>query len=200
MKNKWLKIFLLILVWGGFVICFKFLMKTYLADVYYEKSQKYLKLSKVGTAQRYADLAIESNPNEENYHRGRAKVNILALVSKSEYEKAVLKNNILADLEYSVNLNPNNLVVIRNSVPLYFFLSTNDLSKPAIEGNVDYTYLPHAKRFFEETKNSYFHDVGVIALVAKYEKRLGLEEEYNRSVKQIEILRPDLLDWYESFR
>ena len=38
--------------------------------------------------------------------------------------------------------------------------------------------------------------VGVIAQAAKYQKSLYLNEDFDKSMQEIRILRPDLLDWY----
>lgn len=200
MKDSFLKIFILISIWVGFLYGGKFLRKTYLADVYYANSQNLLKEANIKEAQKYADLAVRLNPYEANYYRGRAKVNTVALVKVPIEEQSILKEEILSDLEYAVSLNEDNLVIIRNSIPLYFFLSVFDLSMPADSNNIDYEYLPDARAFFNFAKSKYDHDVGVISLIAKYEKRLGLEEEYARSVGLVEKLRPDLLEWHESFR
>jgi len=200
MKSNLLKIFLLILVWVLFFYGFSFLRKTYLADVYYAKSQNLLKKVEAKRSQEYADLAVELNPREPNYSRGRAKVNTVSSVSLSENEQKVLKQKILRDLQNAVNLNDENLVIIRNSIPLYFFLSTKDLNRPATVDNLDLAYLSYARDFFKYAKEKYNHDAGVISLLAKYEKRLNLDEEYNESVELIKTARPDLLDWHESFR
>lgn len=200
MKNSFLKIFILISIWVLFLYGLKYLRKTYLADIYYARSQNLLKDVDIKESQKYANLAVKLNPYEANYYRGRAKVDTVALVSAPINEQKEYKERILNDLQHAVGLNEDNLVIIRNSVPLYFFISTFDLSKPAGPSNIDYEYLPFAEDFFSFAKHKYDHDAGVISLVAKYENRLGLEKEYERSIELVETLRPDLLEWHESFR
>ena len=66
--------------------------------------------------------------------------------------------------------------------------------------NIDQAFLPETKNFYEKIKNISPNDAGVYVLLAKYEKRLGLNDEYNASVKIVEELRPDLLEWHENFK
>ena len=75
-----------------------------------------------------------------------------------------------------------------------------DIYKAPSNNNYDERYIGYVKEFYNETKNNYPNDAGVILGVAKYEKKLGLEESYQNSVERIKFLRPDLLDWNELFR
>ena len=76
--------------------------------------------------------------------------------------------------------------------PLYYFLA--GYPKP------DPVYLSLTIKFLETTKHRFSQDAGVVSLVAKYEKELGLMDDYNESVRMVAVLRPDLLQWYDSFR
>ena len=139
-----------------------------------------------------------ANPFEPNYYRGRAKVNTVLLVSSQDKQK--VKQEIFDDLKKSFEINKNNLVTIRNSIPIYYFLAVGDIYKAPGDDNYDDKYIGYVKDFFNDIKNRYPNDVGVILSVAKYEKKLGLEESYKNSVGRIKFLRPDLLEWHELFR
>jgi hypothetical protein len=104
------------------------------------------------------------------------------------------------DLKKAEDLNPDNLVTLRNSIPLYYFLAVEDVFLRSGPDNLDQEYSSETIAFYEKIKERYWSDVGVILSVAKYEKRLGLTDEYRKSVNRVRELRPDLLDWHESLR
>ena len=104
------------------------------------------------------------------------------------------------DIKKAIELNPLNLVTIRNSIPLYYFLAVKDVGNVSGIDNIDTEYLSTVKEFFQNTKYRYWNDAGVISTIAKYEKRLSFTNEYQESTKRISELRPDLLEWYPSFR
>jgi tetratricopeptide (TPR) repeat protein len=161
----------------------------YSADVFYEKSQLYLAKGDVEVASILADSAIKNNEFEPNYYRGRAKIHIVGAVSANGILSDTEKEKVLADLRKAVSLNPNNLVTLRNVIPLYYFLA-----------EIDGKYLPVTRDYFRQVKYRFSNDAGVVVSIAKYEKKLGLTEDFNESVEIIKKLRPDLLNWHESFR
>lgn len=190
-------LFILIIIGVYFYLNFH-IFKFYNADIYYKKGQEYIKKGDEERALYYADRAVIANPWESNYYRGRAKIKTVLLVSSKEKDR--IKNEIFEDLKKSIELNKNNLVTIRNSIPIYYFLAVADISKNLGGNNYDLKYIDYVKEFFNSTKRYYPNDVGVILGIAKYEKKLGLEESYQDSVSRIEFLRPDLLQWHELFR
>ncbi|MBU1132745.1 hypothetical protein KKG08_00535 [Patescibacteria group bacterium] len=192
------KIILTIVIWGAFSLWSFYWIKIYISDIYFKKSQIYLTAEYVDKAQEYSNKAIKFNPFEPNYYRGRAKVLTVSLVD--EKDLGAVKNRILKDLKKAEKLNLNNLVTLRNAVPIYYFLAIGDISLTSGILNLDPVYLPVTKEFFKTLKETYSHDVGVVTLLAKYEKKLGLDAEYLESRKIVERLRPELLDWHESFR
>lgn len=148
--------------------------QTVSADESYEGAQKALDNRETAKALYYANKSIKKNPREPRYYYGRAKV----LLGSDSREDA------LGDLEAARELNPNNLVTLRNMVPLYYFLATEQ------------TYLAEAQKYFNEIKHYSPNDVGVYALLAKYENKLGLGKGMRESVENVNRLRPDLLEWY----
>ena len=192
------KTLLITLIVGVYLYLNFYIFKFYNADIYYKKGQEYIKKGEEKKALYFADKAVIANPLEPNYYRGRAKVNTVLLVSSQDKQK--IKQKIFEDLTKSFELNKNNLVTIRNSIPIYYFLAVGDIYKAPSNNNYDERYIGYVKEFYNETKNNYPNDAGVILGVAKYEKKLGLEESYQNSVERIKFLRPDLLDWNELFR
>ena len=192
------KIILTIVIWGAFSLWSFYWIKIYISDIYFKKSQIYLTAEHTDKAQDYSDKAIKFNSFEPNYYRGRAKVLTVSLVD--EKDLGAVKDRILKDLKKAEKLNPNNLVTLRNAVPIYYFLAIEDISLTSGILNLDPMYLPVTKEFFKTLKETYSHDVGVVTLLAKYEKKLGLDAEYLESRTIVERLRPELLDWHESFR
>jgi hypothetical protein len=144
----------------------------------------------------YIEKALSLNSKEPNYYRHRAKIYFSSTVNKTEKEKTKLKDLAITDLETSFDLNTNNLATIRNNVPLYFFLANYELSEAASDANVDNKYLPFTLKYFDYTKRYTPNDVGTFVATAKYEKRLNQQESYDKSIQNIKILRPDLLEWH----
>ena len=87
----------------------------------------------------------------------------------------------------------------RNLVPVYYFLANEDPAAKPGGNNHDSEFIGEAKNYFQMLKAKYSRDAGVISLVAEYERKLGLTEEYEKSKEMVRILRPDLLEWYSSF-
>lgn len=198
LKNK--SIFSLFFVISMLLIYLYAIYRIYSADVCYEKSVSAIEKGIYYDALEKASCAIANNPLEPNYYRGRAKVLILIAASLQREDIGNLKNQARADLETAYMLNPSNLVTIRNSVPLYYYLAINDYSKQPGSDNWDIAYIKSTRDFYTEVKTTYVHDAGVISLIAKYEKKLGLHDEYESSRQLIKNLRPDLLEWHEAFR
>jgi hypothetical protein len=189
----------LTLIWVLFGFVCLFFIKIYLADVFYRKSQALIETGSDRVILESINKAISLNPYEPNYYRGRAKINIVRFLPDANTPYSV-KQGIIADLYKAYDLNPNNLVTIRNSIPLYYFLAVKDINVPAGKENIDSEYAPYTIEFFKMVKKIYWNDAGVIASIAKYEKKLGFDNDYEVSVERIKTLRPDLLEWNEAFR
>jgi len=194
------KLLLILLIWVTTIFLWSYLDSIYLADKLSEKSQRYLSKGDTTMANSLIYKAIEKNPNEPNYHRIKAKILLVKSVSETQESKELLKENILRELKTAEEENPNNLVTIRNIIPLYYFLALKDASVLNVPFDIDETYLPITRDYYQWVKSKYSHDAGVVVALAKYEKKLGLSEDYEKSVEIIKKIRPDLLDWYESFR
>jgi tetratricopeptide (TPR) repeat protein len=177
------------------MLLFKTYASFYLADLYYVKSRSFLKQSEIEKSLEYAKKAILRNPREPNYYRGMAK----ALITSEVFGEvsASTKESSLYYLSSALELNPENLVTLRNLVPLYYFLSIKDLSAPAAKDNIDPTYLDVTRRYYQTVFDYSPNDVGIYVLLAKYSKKLELTELYENSIEKIEMLRPDLLEWCE---
>lgn len=170
--------------------------QTIVADKSYAASQAALKKGNLETAVQQANLSIAKNPDEPRYYYGRAKVLLTVTVNLSEEERSRVKQQALSDLKTSQKLNPKNITTLRNIIPFYYFLAVEDLTKPEGVDNVDPQFIETARSYFEEIENFSPTDAGLYVLLAKYEKKLGLEKLYNESIENIKRLRPDLLEWY----
>lgn len=164
--------------------------KMYTADIEYVKGRKALKNKAWEISKKHMEKAINFNPREPKYHREKAKM----LIASDE------KNEAIEELQKAVDLNSKNLATLRNIIPLYYLLTIKDLEKPNLAENIDESFLPTTKLFYENLKNTYKTDAGILVSIAKYEKQLKLQENYEKTVEMVGILRPDLLNWHESFR
>jgi hypothetical protein len=170
--------------------------QTLSADESYVASQRSLKKSSFQKALSLANKSIKKNPREPRYYYGRAKVLLVSTVELSEEEKHIAKELAIEDLATALVINPTNLVTLRNTVPLYYYLAINDLNKITTENNTDEIYLETTKNYYQSLKHYSQTDVGIYTLLAKYENELGLIEDFEISKQNIQRLRPDLLQWY----
>lgn len=171
-------------------------VNTYTADINFKKSQRLISKKKVESALKNVDKAISKNPLEPKYYWGRAKILLTATAGESEEIKKNLKEHALKDMKKAYALNENNLVTIRNLVPLYYFIAARDVNLPYGPDNIDENYLEVTKKYYKGIKNVSPNDAGVYTLLAKYEKRLNLDAAYEESINNIIQLRPDLLEWH----
>lgn len=159
--------------------------KTISADESYMDSREALENGDIETALLQANKSIEKNPNEPRYYYNRAKIYITTQ-NKSDKQKA------LTDLKNSEELNPKNLVTLRNNIPVYYLLSSS------INENED-TYKVFnnlVKNYYSKMNNYSDSDVGLFAILYKYENLMGFTDLATQSKDKIEELRPDLFDWY----
>lgn len=145
-----------------------------------------------------ANQALNLNSREPYYFRQRAKVYIL-LAAQENTDQAVYKEQALKDLQAAYALNTENLATIRNSIPYYYFLAKANMSLKQhanVKAGLDEEYAQTTRTFYKTTKNRFPTDAGVIATIAKYEKLLGFDDDYEDSINALKKLRPDLLEWY----
>lgn len=192
------KFILILIVSTIYFMLVKSFVSIYSADIYYTRSRDLVEEVRFSDALKFVNKAIKQNPLEPAYYRGRAKILTLsALYSLGEEDKFNLKKAAYEDLQRAFGLNISNLATIRNSIPLYYYLSLKNISE---NESFDHEYLVIAQRLFENVKIKYPNDVGVYIAVAKYEKKLGLEEDLDKTLTRIRELRPDLLEWHEDLR
>lgn len=173
------------------------LLTKYSADIAFKDSENLLKEGRGIEALRYANKAILRNPQEANYFRNRARIYISMALATSDNPNETLTYKILAleDMKNAYNLNPNNLVTMRNLLPLYYYLSIDEeLSETPNE--VGDSFLHITTRFFDTLKNMAPNDIGVYLLVARYQYKLELFDAYFQTEAKIKMLRSDILDWY----
>jgi tetratricopeptide (TPR) repeat protein len=170
--------------------------KFFMADFLYQEAQTQSASADYKLALNTINNAIKNNPNEPSYYRDRARIYLalsLRYPSDTTFIKT-LKNVASSDLEYAIKLNPQNHTTLRNIVQLYYFLAVKDPYKG--DQNVDEDFIEKTKNYFNELKTAYPNDAGLYVSVAKYEKKLGLMQEYEDTITRIKVLRPDLLQWH----
>lgn len=177
--------------------CAEHIYVIYTADIYLEQSKADFANREFSRALKYADKALRANPLEPNYFKNRAKT-YLGLLTLQELNSNIdeIKQTALNDMEKAMELNPNNLVTARNLTPLYYFIAVDDLNLPASPGNVDQDYIDISADFLKYVGSLAPKDAGVAVLLAKYQGKLGLTDDYEHSILKIEEMRPDLLEWY----
>ncbi|MFC1622299.1 tetratricopeptide repeat protein [Patescibacteria group bacterium] len=119
--------------------------------------------------------AVVLNPNEPTYYRYLAKQHLLEDNEEAAFE----------DIISAISLNPKNLTTLRNIIPIFYFLGPG--------------YIPQTLEYFAHLKKTYPNDLGILADIAKYEKRMGLMTDFKKTYEIGKKLRPDLVEWHESF-
>ena len=159
------------------------------ADVYVKKGKEYLSKGDYTNAIFNFDKAVEKNPSESFYYRNRAYGYASMAGTADSYliDSNILKKLALNDLEIAYSINPKNLRLIRNSIPVYYLLSLKEQSSSI--------FVTTTKSYFELTKKSYPLDVGTLVDIAVYEKKLNWMEDYYNTLGLIQKLRPDILEW-----
>lgn len=163
----------------------------FVADYYFNESYNKLVLGQNSQAYDLMNKAIELNPKIPSYFLRRALVQAIILQEDTsmlpEYRE-VLTKSALQNITFGLSLNRSNLVTIKEAVPVYYLLSISSS-----------TVQKETLDFYTQVKNAYRTDAGLITLVAGYERKLALEENYAQSKKFINYLRPDLLNWHQAF-
>jgi len=174
--------------------------KNFAADVYAKSSIKAFEAGDPAKALQLASAAITLNTREQYYYRLRAKALLVYAVQFDNLKLQELKKLVYADLVKAQELNAENPANSRGLIPLYYLLAITNLTIDTQAGTVDYNsddyYKGLAQNYFRQVLNMYPNDVGVATELAKYQKLLGLQDDYGKSVEQIKTLRPDLLEWY----
>jgi tetratricopeptide (TPR) repeat protein len=170
----------------------------YFADILSTRAAAMLKQMNTEKALAQINKAIELNPNESAYYRIRAKAYLLETIQSKTPRDS--KAKALINLKKAVQLNPQNLATIRNSMGLYYYLAIKDLGKPASIDNINEGFVETTMEFLKAAKQNYPTDAGVLVSVAKYEKLLGLSNDYRATIAMIQSLRPDLLEWHKDLK
>ncbi len=187
-KRLGIKVSLLTLV----VLFATFVVRMYLADVYMVKARSFFDTSDYKQVIKYADKASAHNNLEPSYYVYRANAVVLQTLTLKPEVAAYLKLQALADIEYAISLNKINLVTLRNSLPVYFYMAYNAAA--------DYSYsddyfLQQTHAYLAKLKTDYSNDAGVLVEIAEIENSLSMQNEYKETIELIRELRPDLLEW-----
>lgn len=162
------KILLITIATGVYIFSLITFSNIWKAETSYIKFKNYFLDKQLKKAELFINKAVTKNPNEPRYYYEKAKLEI----AKGNFPST--KTN----LEQAENLSPNNLVSLRNMVPIYSYLPEQE-----------------AKIYYKKLKERYSHDAGVLIQLAKHEKDLELTNMYNETISMIQELRPDLINW-----
>jgi len=193
---KFFKILIIIFIIITFGLGFKFVYSLYSADVLAEKGSELFDDGSYEQALHFYSKAINKNPLEPRYFTGRAKIYIALTAGETESNIRTYKLLALEDLRRAYSLNPNNLLTVKGTISLYYFLATKDLTLPAGADNVDLEFMEVTETFYRNIWNASPNDVGVYVLLYTYSNRLGLTDTATNARNRIEELRPDLLEWF----
>ena len=189
-------VLLFLLVGVYFALVGKF-VNFYFADVYYTASKSELENGQLEDAADHIISAVKLNGQEPAYRRQRAKILLATLIWADEDET---RAEIQKSLKRAYELNPENLATLRNSIPLYYFLASGVMEEVGSGENINADYLTVTKNYYSSLKSTYKNDLGLYADVAKYEKKLGLDEDYEQTRGKAKSMREDVIEWHESFR
>lgn len=174
----------------------------FIADIYHVQSSTQLEAGNIEGALVSAKRSIEINTLEPAYLRHRAKVYLAKKVLAIEQDRTEIERAVMQDLLDAQKLNPRNLATLRNSVPLYYFWA-NSPEETAHFGEFD-EYIESkktpARAYFTNLKTTYNNDLGLLADIAKNEKKLGFIEDFEQTRALAEELRPDVVAWHPAFR
>lgn len=170
----------------------------FLADVFSYRAEKAYDKGYVEEALKFSNVATNLNKKEPFYFRQKAKILIITSSGISGENMAGMKKEALEDMLYSKNLNPTNLATLRGLIPLHYFLTLQDLRGASLGENssFDFEYFAGARAYYNFMFATYPNDVGILTQLAKYQKLLGLSDDYNLTLNRVKELRPDLLNWY----
>jgi len=191
------KALLLLLTFGIYFYLIGKFFNLYVADTYFASSKVLLSEGQLRKSTDHIIKAIRFNDYEPAYKRQKAKILLSTLVWQEDLSA---KETVLKELVKAEALNPKNLATLRNIIPLYYLLSVKDVEKVGSCSNIDEDYVLETTSYYSMLKKRYSNDLGVFTDIAEYEKKLGLEHDYNYSYEQAMKMRPDIVDWHEAFK
>lgn len=169
-------------------------LRFFIADMFDYASDLAIKAGRVSDSVSYSQTSLDLNPWEASYYKTYAQSLLYKSVDlehRKEYKSLALQN-----LDKAISLNPQNLATLRNTLPVYYYLVVDDLTQPIRASNLDPDYLVTYIDRSQSLQKYVPTDAGVLVILAGHYKKLGLTDLYNQTREKIEVLRPDLLNWY----
>ncbi len=167
----------------------------FVADSFDFAADTLIKNKEVLLGLSFSENATNLNPFEPSYLKTRAHLLLYASAMDREMSP-VYKSSAVDALDLAIKLNPTNLATLRNTLPVYFYLTITDLTHPVTAKNLDYKYLDLFAEKSEALTSYVPNDLGVLVTTANYYSRLGMTDSYTEIVTRIKHLRPDVLDWH----
>lgn len=192
MRIKPLKIIVTVLCLATYTLLALYSSKRFVADIFYFSGRKELKANNAVVAEYYLNRAIYYNETEPRYYRELAKNQILQSSRvDSDEQKRILLEKASVLLTYSITLNEDNLVSLRDALPVFYLISKESGSAEDRETSNEWLQI---------ASNRHEKDLGVQILVAKYSHKNSTSNEDTEFTKiileKIRNLRPDVLEWH----
>ncbi len=192
--------FLLLLVPVGYFYFLSVVLNLFIADMYFASAKYKLENGEIENSLKEINKSISSNSNEPQYFRQKIKILDAKRILVKEAEIEKIEGSILSLLLESESKNPKNLATLRNIIPLYYFWIGKEGTDEEITNPNREEKIKVARVYFLKLKNTYYNDLGILVDVATYEKKLGLMQDYELTKAMATNLRPDVIEWHESFR
>lgn len=188
--NKILMILVLLFVYAVFT---KTVFSFFYADYVHKEGREELFAGNITKSSQKVGKAVRLNPNEPFYHRSKATVYLAATIIEgvSDEDKMVLKARALEELEKAFGLQKNNLVNVKNLIPLYLFLALDD-SNNLENATVDRGYVNHAIKMYTEVENISPNDSSTYLSLGKNYRLLKERDKAREMLEKALMLKPDL--------
>ncbi len=176
----------------GYILFNYLIFNFFIADLSSTQGKKILMTGDFVNAGEYINSAVSLNQMEPTYRRNKALMYLSLALSGilSEEEMSAVKERAYEELKASYTLQPINLVNIKSLIPMYYFLSLNDITDPS--KGFDENYKAQAGIFLRQVKNLAPTDADLALTIGKHFKLLGMNEEAKESLEKALMLRPSL--------
>lgn len=193
----------LIIVTIGFIYTFLTVtvVSFYNAETSHTQGKKELYSGYVSLAQAHVEEAVSKNPYEPGYHRTLATTQLAKTLAPqlSIEEKRLAKDKALEEAQKAYELQPHNLVNLKNLIPIYYFLGVKEINESA-NPQIDQTYIQKTLEFYEIVETEAPTDASTHLLLAKQYEALNEKEQARRLYAKALKLKPDLQEAQEKLK
>ena len=169
-------------------------VSAFLADYFATRSKSSLYAGNLGVASVYVRRAVKLNKSEPAYHRLKATNLIASTVVETldPSERELVLELALAELRIAYNLQKDNIVNIKSLIPLYYYLSVDEVA--AESSGLNEAYRTEAVSFLDEVFDSSPTDSSLYLTIGKYYRLLGETEKAKVAIRRAFALKEDSLE------